>query len=145
MWYFFASLTAIGRILARLGGSAAVHPRDDVRRVTDFAFDDAPRVAHTTRDPFDQVLRPRVHDDQRIALVDAGADGRFDHESRRRVDPVLLADAAHADLRRAQPDLQRVDRFDEPASVRIDRDLDRGRRQSLLEPPALRGQHALEL
>src|SRR5205085_5273119 len=78
MWYFFASLSAIGRILARLCDSVSVHPRDYVRRLTDFAFDDAPRVAHTTRDPFDQVLRPRVHDDQGIALADAGADGRFD-------------------------------------------------------------------
>ena len=49
-------------------------------------------------DAIDELPRPRVHDDEWLALAYARTDLRFEDEARRRIDLVFLPDAAHADI-----------------------------------------------
>src|SRR5260370_1459129 len=143
MWYFF-SVTAIGRILIRPRDSVFVAAGQHVGRPAHLVGDQPPRVAQTGSHAVDQLLRARVHGDEWVAGTHTRADRRFDDQARRRIDRVLVAQAARAQLPGGQPALERVERLHVAFSLRGHGDLDGRHRQALFEVAALGGEHALE-
>src|SRR5579859_2376831 len=88
-WYFFSSVTAIG---------PSVYPGNDMRRAGDLAIAHPPGGDEARRDAGHQVRGPCVDRDQRVARLHASTNRRLDHQAGGRVDPVLLAMAAGAQI-----------------------------------------------
>src|ERR1700686_2957050 len=93
------------RILSRLCNSVLIDPGENVWRPLALLVAEKPRRLQPRRHRSRELLRPRVHDCQRLAGADPGADRRLDNAAGRVVDAIVLFFAAGPPLATRPPAL----------------------------------------